>query len=590
MASVARPRCGDNGPENGQRFSCKKSGPRCGSNLERRSVISADKEADFEADYIVVGAGSAGCVLANRLSADNRRRVLLLEAGGDDRPLHNVRQFLPNLLIRVPIGFGKTIHDPRVDWSFETEPDPGTAGRRHSWPRGKVLGGSSAINGMLYVRGQHADFDLWRQLGCQGWAWDDVAPYFRRAEHQERGKDAYHGIDGPLNVSDPTERHFISDAVIDACESLGIPRNPDINGRTQEGAGYYQLTVRNGLRCSTAVAYLHPAMRRDNLAVLTEAQVTGILFEGRRAIGVSFLHRGILKVARAGCEVIVAGGAINSPQLLQLSGVGPGALLKGNGVDVVAELPVGENLQDHYMTAVRYRLKPDVVSFNEIGRGARLVGEIGKFLLSRRGFLSLSSAQIAIFARSRADLAVPDVQFHVLPASVDAEKLAAHGKVEFEAKPGLTFASTQLRPESRGWVRVRSADPRQPPAIFANYLDDQLDQEITVAGLKIGRKIAAEPALSRYINAAIDLGESEPSDQELLDYARHIGTTVYHPVGTCRMGQGHDAVVDPRLRVHGLDGLRVIDASIMPRLVSGNTNAATIMIAERGADLILGRV
>lgn len=560
-----------------------------GSYVTGQAVNAAVGKADYEADYVIIGAGSAGCALASRLSENGRHQVLLLEAGGDDRPLHNLRQFLPNLLIKIPIGFGKTIHDPRVDWCFQTEQDPGTGGRRHSWPRGKVLGGSSAINGMLYVRGQQADFDLWRQLGCEGWGWDDVAPYFRRSEHQERGEDAYHGVGGPLNISDPTERHVISDAVIDACEAIGIPRSPDINGASQEGATYYQLTVKNGLRCSSAAAYLHTVMRRANLTVLTDAHATRIEFEGRRAAGVSFLHHDVPRTARARREVILASGAINSPQLLQLSGIGPAGLLRGNGVKVVADLPaVGENLQDHYMTSIRYRLKPDVVSFNEVGRGGRLLREVGKFIFTRTGFLTLSSAQIGIFAKSRPDLAVPDVQFHVLPASVDAEKLAAHGKVEFETKPGLTMASTQLRPESRGRIRIQSGDPRKAPGIFPNYLDHKIDQDVTIAGLKIGRRIAAEPLLSRYIDFALDLGNGEPSDGELLEYARHMGTTVYHPVGTCRMGNGDDAVVDSRLRVHGIDGLRVVDASIMPRLVSGNTNAATIMIAERAADMILG--
>jgi choline dehydrogenase len=541
----------------------------------------------IEADYVIVGAGSAGCVLAARLSEGGKFKVVLLEAGGDDRPTKNLSQFASNLMIHIPVGYSSTLKDPKVNWLYTTEPDPGTGGRTHGGPRGKVLGGSSSINGLHNLRGQHADYDGWRQLGCEGWGWDDVAPYFRRAEHQERGGCDWHATGGPLNVSDVTEKNPISDAVIEACEQAGIPRNDDVNGASQEGATYYQLTVKNGQRCSAAVAYLHPAMNRPNLTVETNALAGKVLFEGKRAVGVEFTQNGVKRVAKARGEVILAGGAINSPQLLQLSGVGPGDLLREHGIAVVADLPgVGENLQDHYVMSVRYRLKPGVVSVNEQSKGGRLAGEALRYLFQRKGLLTLSAAHIAAFCKSRPDLAGPDIQFHILPATMDLDKLVNEQKMELEDAPGLTIAPCQLRPESRGHVRIKSANPSVYPAIFANYLADPLDQEVAVAGLKWGRKIGEASALAPYIDSEMNPGGAFQTDEQLLAYARLSGSTIYHPVGTCQMGQGVMAVVDAQLRVRGVEGLRVVDASVMPRLVSGNTNAPTIMIAEKASDMI----
>jgi len=523
-------------------------------------------------DYIIVGAGSAGCVLASRLSEDAATRVLLLEAGPPDN----------SLWIHLPIGYGKTMWSDKYNWRFSTEPDPNMNGRRIYWPRGKTLGGSSSINGLIYIRGQREDYDHWAALGNTGWGFDDVLPYFVKSESNARGAIPMHGGAGPLKVSDIGAKHELIEAFIDGAQQIGVPRTEDFNAAKQEGAGYFQLTTHKGWRVSTAKAYLDPARKRPNLRIETDAFAAGLIMDGTRAVGVRYRQAGVMKEARCTAEVLLAAGSLQSPQLLQLSGIGPRGLLAKHGIPTVVDAPeVGLNLQDHLQIRLGYECTKPITTNDQLNSifGQMKIGL--QWLLFRSGPLAIGINQGGCFMRALPDEAkTPDIQFHVATLSADM----AGGKVH--PYSGFTMSVCQLRPESRGHVRIRSADPFESPEMQPNYLSTELDRRTTVAGMKAARSIAASAAMRPYIKREVKPGPEINDDAGLLDFARNNGATIFHPSGTCRMGVDAGAVVDPRLRVIGTTGLRVIDCSVMPTLVSGNTNAPAVMMAEKAVDMI----
>ncbi|TAL90954.1 MAG: choline dehydrogenase [Candidimonas sp.] len=526
-------------------------------------------------DYIVVGAGSAGCVLANRLSENGKYSVCVLEAGPPDK----------NIWIHIPIGYGKTMFHKKLNWGFYTDPDANMLGRKIYWPRGRTLGGSSSINGLIYIRGQKQDYDHWEQQGNAGWSWNDCLPYFRKLENNDLGESPTHGTTGPLNATSIKTRHPLVEALIQSGASMGLKKRQDFNSGDQEGVGYYQLTTRNGKRCSTAVAYLNPARGRSNLRIETDAQATAIVMQGKRASGIRYKKGGVERTLLANREVILSAGSIQSPQLLQLSGIGPSGVLTKFGIPVVKDLNgVGKNLQDHLQIRLIYEVTKPITTNDQL-RTIWSKGKIGlQWLLFRGGPLAIGINQGAIFCRALPDeSATPDIQFHFGTLSADAAGGAVH---DFS---GCTYSVCQLRPESRGEVNIKSTNPFEPPSMQPNYLSTDLDRRTAIAGVKYARRLAATVPMSDLMKREHRPGPDVRTDDEILHFCREYGATIFHPTGTAKMGLASDtdAVVDNRLRVHGIDGLRVVDASIMPTLVSGNTNVPIVMIAERAADFIL---
>ncbi len=532
-----------------------------------------------EADFIIVGGGSAGCVLANRLSADGRYRVLLLEAGGGDR----------NFWVRMPIGYGKAFYHAGLNWKYETEPVPGTTQAPNYWPRGKVLGGSSSINAMVFIRGQADDYDNWAALGNPGWSYDDLLPLFKAMEDNLAGADAWRGSGGPVTVTDMSGQvHALCETYLAAGQACGLARNPDFNGASQEGVGIYQITTRDGLRCSAATAYLNPAKHRPNLTILTKALATRVCFEGRRAAGIAFLQGGRIRELKARREVILAAGAVNSPQLLQLSGVGPGALLQREGIALVRDASqVGRNLQDHL--GVDYLFEACRPTLNNVLRpwlGRAAVGL--RYLLTRSGPLSLGVNQGGGFFRSTPERTRPNMQLYFSPVSYALAPKGKRALLKPDPFPGFLMGVSNCHPTSRGSIEIRSTDPEAHPVIQPNYLATNNDIEELLEGVRFLRRLAATPAMQEVIKREIKPGAEVVSDIDLVSDIRARSSTVFHPSGTCAMGPAaENAVVDPRLRVHGLEGLRVVDASIMPLITSGNLNAPAMMIGEKGAQMIL---
>jgi choline dehydrogenase len=527
----------------------------------------------MEFDYVIVGAGSAGCAIANRLSARSDISVALLEAGGEDR----------SPWIHIPVGYFKTMGNPKTDWCYKTEADPGLNGRAINWPRGKVLGGSSSINGLLYVRGQPQDFDHWRQLGNDGWSWADVLPYFKRAENWEGAAADERGVGGPLNVSENNVDRDIVDAWVEAATAAGYRRTPDYNRENQEGVGYFQMTMKDGRRCSSAAAYLKPVRKRPNLHIFSRAHSEKVLIDGNRVTGVRCTINGKSVDVSAHREVVLSAGSIGSPQLLMLSGIGDALELQPHGIDVLHHLPgVGQNLQDHLQARPVFKCRASTIN-TETGNMFQLAAIAFQYALKRSGPMAMAASLGTGFLKTHAELETPDIQFHIQPFSADNP---ADGSHKFSA---FTASVLQLRPESTGRIVLRSASPYDYPAIYPNYLATKTDCDTLVAGIKIARDICDYAPLKDLVTEehAPGVGVGRDDDEAVLDWARSTATTIYHPTGTCKMGQDKMAVVDSRLRVHGLSGLRVADASIMPVITSGNTNAPTIMIGEKLADLVL---